>query len=56
MSLTPRISIGAEYDYVRFNADGLNPAGAIADAGVDIQLFMTRLNFRFGSDEPPDVK
>jgi outer membrane immunogenic protein len=56
MVITPRISIGVEYDYVRFNADHLNPAGAIADAGVDIQLFMARLNFRFGRDEPPDVK
>jgi len=36
------------------------PAGLagsqIADAGVDLQLFMARLNFKFGRDEPAPAK
>lgn len=64
MVLTHNISIGVEYDYVRLNVRGreqiATPAGLagsqIADAGVDLQLFMARLNFKFGRDEPAPAK
>lgn len=56
MALTSRISIGVAYDYVHLEVSGSNPPGLATDAGVDLQTFMARLNFRFGRDEPVHVK
>jgi outer membrane immunogenic protein len=42
--LTPHITIGAEYDWLKVNA----AAPGALDAGVDIQTLTARLNFKFG--------
>ncbi len=55
-ALLPNIIIGLEYDYVRLNAGGRDqlatPAGfagtSVIDAGVDMQMVMGRLSFKFG--------
>jgi outer membrane immunogenic protein len=55
-AVLPNIVIGLEYDYVRLNAGGrtqlatpAGPAGtSVSDAGVDIQMVMGRLSFKFG--------
>ena len=55
-ALLPNIVIGVEYDYVRLNASGRDqlatPAGvggtSVSEAGVDIQMVMGRVSFKFG--------
>ena len=42
--LTPNITIGAEYDWVKLNGSG----NGVIDAGVDVQTLTGRLNFKFG--------
>jgi opacity protein-like surface antigen len=42
--LTPHITIGAEYNWVKLNGS----TGGVIDAGVDIQTLTGRLNFKFG--------
>jgi outer membrane immunogenic protein len=48
--LTSSISIGVEYDYIRFNVGGTTiGTNTISDADVDIQSITGHLNFKFGS-------
>ena len=47
--LTPHITIGAEYDWLKVNA----AAPGALDAGVDIQTLTARLNFKFGPRAGP---
>jgi outer membrane immunogenic protein len=62
--LTPQISLGLEYNYVRLNHEAGAPAalaglgtGSIEDAGIDMQSVVARLNFKFGRrDEPVPLK
>ena len=42
--LTPHITIGAEYDWVKLNGT----TSGVLDAGVHIQTLTARLNFKFG--------
>ena len=42
--LTPHITIGAEYNWVKLNGS----TTGVIDAGVDIQTLTGRLNFKFG--------
>jgi opacity protein-like surface antigen len=56
-AITPNISLGASYDYVRLLVDDRvqTPIGAgaqVVDTSVDIQLFTARLTFKFG--RPPE--
>ncbi len=66
-AVLPNIILGVEYDYVRLNVDGRDqtatPAGLagsqVSDAGVDVQMVMARLSFKFGPRPeplPPPIK
>jgi outer membrane immunogenic protein len=61
--LTPNISIGVEYDYVRLAVGDRDqiptPSGVagnrVTEAGVDMQMLVARLNFKFGGARPEPV-
>lgn len=56
-ALLSNIILGVEYDYVRLNVSGRDqgtaPPTQISDAGVDIQMVMARLTFKFGPRPEP---
>jgi outer membrane immunogenic protein len=64
MAVTENISIGAEYDYVRLSVRDRDqtatpfglPGSQVVEGGIDLQLFMARLNFKFGRHEPAPAK
>ena len=55
-AISPRISVGVEYDYVRLNVSDRDqiptlaglPGSQVVNGGIDVQMVLARLNFKFG--------